>query len=358
MRTSRYIGELDLLRFMAALAVLFFHLAFRGAAADGLSPLSYTPLAEISKYGYLGVDLFFMISGFVIMLSAQSGSVKSFVISRMSRLYPAYWICCTVTFATILISGTTLFPASLREWGINLTMMPGSFSTAFLDGSYWSLAVELKFYFLIALVLAIGQIKNAEWFMYGWLAVAVVHSLVPIPWLASKLILVFAPCFISGALFYFILQKGATPLRWVGIGASWILVLKRGVDLRVEQVAHYGVPHSVVVICFVLTAFFVIFAAIALGKSGSLQKMKWPLLGALTYPLYLLHQTIGYILITAFHGSVNDHVLFWGTVLLSVSGAYIVAVYIEPPLMRLMRRVLVELVTKFQSSFGLNGAAR
>ena len=63
------VNEIDLLRFIAALAVVFFHYAFRGYAADDLSILPYPLLAPLAKYGYLGVELFFMISGFVILTS-------------------------------------------------------------------------------------------------------------------------------------------------------------------------------------------------------------------------------------------------------------------------------------------------
>lgn len=330
-------GELDLLRFCAALSVLFFHLAFRGAAADGLSPLSYAPLAGVAKYGYLGVQLFFMISGFVITLSAQAGSVRSFVIARAARLYPAFWVCCSVTFAVILLSGTHIAPASPGTWAVNMTMVPRLFMADFIDGSYWTLLVEVKFYCMMALIIAIGQSHRTEWFMYGWLAISVVNAIVPLPFLAGKLILMFAPCFIAGALFYFIYRDGSTGYRWLGIAACWLLTLKRGVEIVHEQVAHYGVPHSITIISLEFTAFFLIFGAIALRKTGKLGQMRWPLLGALTYPLYLLHQTIGYILIGAWYGKANDHVLFWGTVAIALAGAYLVAVFIEPPLMRAMR---------------------
>jgi peptidoglycan/LPS O-acetylase OafA/YrhL len=65
------INELDVLRLFAALFVVCFHYAFRGHAADGLSPISYPPLLPAAKYGYLGVQLFFMISGFVILMSVH-----------------------------------------------------------------------------------------------------------------------------------------------------------------------------------------------------------------------------------------------------------------------------------------------
>lgn len=100
--TGGRVNEIDLLRFLAALAVVFFHYSFRGYAADGLSVMSYPLLASVSKYGYLGVELFFMISGFVILMTAAHAGLRDFVISRVVRLYPAFWACCTVTFLVIL----------------------------------------------------------------------------------------------------------------------------------------------------------------------------------------------------------------------------------------------------------------
>jgi peptidoglycan/LPS O-acetylase OafA/YrhL len=344
--SKRHLGELDILRFGAALAVLFFHFAFRGASADGLSPLLYDPLDDIAKYGYLGVDLFFMISGFVIMLSAQSGSVLSFTIGRIARLYPAFWLCCSVTFAAVLLSDTVLFPDTLRVWFWNMTMRPGLFSAPYLDGSYWSLAVELKFYILVACIIAIGQVARMEYFIFGWLVAAVINNFLPMPWVANKLLLPFAPCFIAGAIFFFMFERGATPLRWAGIGVSGILLIKQEVAVCAEQAAHYNVPFSPLVVCCTLTAFFLFFAAIIHGRTGALGGTKWPLLGALTYPLYLIHQTIGYLLFNAFYDTLNVHLLFWGTVVLSLVFAYVVAVHFERHATPLFKKAMIAVCSK------------
>ncbi|RUU08840.1 acyltransferase, partial [Mesorhizobium sp. M7A.T.Ca.TU.009.01.3.2] len=63
---QNYIATLDLLRLAAALAVVFFHYFFRGAAAEGYLAQGYPLAAPFALYGYLGVNLFFLISGFVI----------------------------------------------------------------------------------------------------------------------------------------------------------------------------------------------------------------------------------------------------------------------------------------------------
>jgi len=335
-----YIGELDMLRFLAALAVLIFHFAFRGAAADGLSPLLYTPIAGVAKYGYMGVDLFFMISGFVIMMSAQAESVGKFALSRLTRLYPALWICCSATFLVILLADTTRFPTSLQTYLINMTLLAGSTGTTFVDGSYWSLGVELRFYVLVAIVILIGQIRNAEKFIYGWLLIAVITQFMPMPWIENKLIIKFTPYFVAGAIFYFIRQQGPTTLRCAAIIVSWLLALSRALAARAEQVDHYAVTHSEAVVCLMTTAFFLVFAAIALRLTGRLGMRRWPVLGALTYPLYLIHQTIGYLFITALYPTVNQHVLFWSTVALSLLVAYVISRYLERPLARALRVVL------------------
>ena len=117
------LAELDLLRFIAALSVLLFHYAFRGYAADDLSPINLPVLIPIFKYGYLGVGLFFMISGFVILMSAIGKNGREFVTSRISRLYPEFWICCTLTALVIFFFGAPHFDVSLTQFFINLTML-------------------------------------------------------------------------------------------------------------------------------------------------------------------------------------------------------------------------------------------
>src|SRR5215471_2445277 len=117
------VNEIDLLRFLAALSVVMFHYAFRGYAADSVSAMPYPLLAPFAKYGGLGVHLFFMISGFVILMTAAGGTLKTFVTSRIVRLYPAFWICCTITFVAVLAIGAPRFFASPGQYLVNMTML-------------------------------------------------------------------------------------------------------------------------------------------------------------------------------------------------------------------------------------------
>ena len=80
---------IDILRIFAAFLVVFYHYLFRGHAADSMMSTNF-PFGELLKYGYLGVDLFFIISGFVITKSIENRSLKQFIIARFIRLYPIY----------------------------------------------------------------------------------------------------------------------------------------------------------------------------------------------------------------------------------------------------------------------------
>src|SRR5436190_10531242 len=96
--------ELDLLRFIAACAVMLFHYTFRGPR-DGFWQASFPFLDQISRYGYLGVQVFFILSGFVILLTAYEKNAMGFAMARFVRLFPAYWICVTLTTAVVVIAG-------------------------------------------------------------------------------------------------------------------------------------------------------------------------------------------------------------------------------------------------------------
>jgi len=103
--TKHRFYDIDLMRFVAAFSVMLFHYTFRGNAADNMFDVAYPIIGLVSRYGFLGVDLFFIISGFVILLTARNRDVRGFVISRIVRLYPAVWFCVTLTFIAITLFG-------------------------------------------------------------------------------------------------------------------------------------------------------------------------------------------------------------------------------------------------------------
>ena len=119
--------EIDLLRLLSAVLVVFFHYTFIGSTLDIVPAPRTDAASEYGRYMYLGVNFFFIISGFVILLSAKDGHAKEFFISRFIRLYPAYWFCVILTASAAVIFQQTRFQVSWSDFFVNLTMLQSGF---------------------------------------------------------------------------------------------------------------------------------------------------------------------------------------------------------------------------------------
>lgn len=349
--THARVNEIDLLRFLAALSVVFYHYTFRGYAADGLSAMPYPLLAPAAKYGYLGVELFFMISGFVVLMTAAaSARLRDFCVSRIVRLYPAFWACCTITYAaTVAFSSTQA--ATFDQYVVNMTMLSGLSRVPPIDGAYWSLLVEIRFYALVAVVLAVGRIHQAQRFIVLWLLACIALegvATLPIDWmpplalhyLRYLLIVNYATYFVAGATCYLIWSKGASLARFAVLGASWgLAVFQSGPSLR-EFEKYYKTGLNGGMVISILTAFYVVMLVVSLRRTGAIARYRWPLAGAISYPLYLLHQNVGYLVFNRLYPAINPHALLWVTIAVVIGAAYAVHVLVERRLASRMKTAL------------------
>ena len=334
--------EIDLLRFCAALAVVFFHWSFRGAAAGGPSALSYPWLAPAARYGYLGVELFFMISGFVILMSASGGSMRDFLVSRLVRLYPAFWVCCSLTFVWAWLAADPKFVFTLWQYIVNLSMLSGFVGVPSIDGVYWSLFVEIRFYLLVLLVLAFGWMPRIERLLALWLAVATLQQVVRTGPLWHWLMAEHAAFFIGGATCFVIYRQGGTARRYLVLLGAWVLALYRSIQALRELDVQLGSGLDPFTVGLIVSVFFALMLGVASGRLGALRRPVWLSLGMLTYPLYLLHQNIGYMVFNQWHGRVNVHLLFWGSLVAILLAAWAVHRWVERPLARWMKSKLDE----------------
>ncbi len=205
--------ELDALRFVAAVAVVLYHLTYSNTVQA-----AFPEVDGVTRFGYMGVDLFFIISGFVILWSAQGRSPVAFVIARFSRLYPVFWVALLTTSAVVWHDGVI----TIRQILLNATMVPGNLGAGFIDGAYWTLQVELNFYFLIFVLLVFGQINNAEKWAYGWLVV-IALTLVTHKIPASLTVYPYGSYFAGGMIL--ISQSGRVVLRGRA-GSPWAAVTR------------------------------------------------------------------------------------------------------------------------------------
>lgn len=330
MQISR-IYEIDLLRFLAALAVAIFHYAFRGYAGDDMSTMPYPLLSSAARYGYLGVELFFMISGFVIVLSIGSGSVRRFLISRATRLYPALWICCTITFIIIMLLGAPRYETNIKQYVASLLLLSEFIGVPNVESAYWSLFVEIKFYFIIAAVLLLRKTRHLESILFVWLIFSGLCEVVSWHGLRKYLITDYAPYFVAGANFYWIWAHGSTCRRQLTTWISLAFSLYHSIQFGALLQSVYNTPFNPWVITLVIVAFFVLMQMIVNRRTGWVGQRDWTQLGLLTYPLYLLHQTIGFIIFNTLYPSWNNHVLLWATLLVMLAAAWVVQRYFEKP---------------------------
>ena len=96
---------LDLLRLLAAALVVLNHFgAFSSARPDVGKPFAFPILHFATGFGWVGVEIFFVISGFVIALSARGATPDGFIKRRALRIFPALWICSLVIIAHARVS--------------------------------------------------------------------------------------------------------------------------------------------------------------------------------------------------------------------------------------------------------------
>lgn len=147
-----YLG-LDLIRFWAAGLVVLYHLCFYpwtyGTEAPALEYREQlAPLAPFASAGWVGVPIFFVLSGVVIAASATGRGWRDFVRRRALRLYPAAWICGSATAAICLVAGE---PYMLLRYLKSMALSP---TGPWVDEVFWTLGVEIVFYAYVSAILA------------------------------------------------------------------------------------------------------------------------------------------------------------------------------------------------------------
>lgn len=152
---NSYLHGLDLLRFVAAMLVLLNHFAtyatLKPEVVSDLSLRAYGFLEAFEDVGATGVQIFFVISGFVISRSAgsltgRSGAMR-FALLRAARILPALWISGVISLIALLLAGEDFLPLVDRFIRSALLSPIGPY----IDGVVWSLVVEAVFYCLIGL---------------------------------------------------------------------------------------------------------------------------------------------------------------------------------------------------------------
>ncbi|MEU3456047.1 acyltransferase [Micromonospora sp. NPDC006766] len=334
---------IDGLRLVAALMVAMYH--YTGYApgvrdAWGAGPeVAFPWLRGASAYAFLGVELFFIISGFVICMSCWGRTPGAFFRSRVTRLYPAYWAAVLITTAVVTVWPTVRARRSWSDVLLNLTMLQNPLDRPPVDAVYWTLWNEALFYLLFSVVVWRGlTLSRTIEFCYGWLIASVLSVNSDLPLLRRLLQPEYAPFFVAGIALYLIYRFGPDLMLWGLVGASYLLAQ----FWTARRVAHVGADIldrqlSPAVGVLLITAFFLVMTVVALGWTARIQWRWLTTAGLLTYPFYLLHEYIGWAIIHAVRDVAPRPVVLVAVVLLMLGAAWLVHRLIERPVARMLR---------------------
>lgn len=162
--------SLDVLRGLAVLAVMLLH-SGEHARGQGV-PLFEELLWPVLRHGYLGVQLFFAISGYCISGAVDSAlrnptPLRTYCARRVRRIYPPYWASLVlaiglglVTVVVLKRSWWSVFPLSPLDWLLNVLLLQGPFGGPDAVLVYWSLTVEVQFYAIMALCVLFPRGKS------------------------------------------------------------------------------------------------------------------------------------------------------------------------------------------------------
>lgn len=280
---TKRLAALDGLRGIAALAVACFHYFYH----YGEIYQRKLPSADWAQLGYYGVHLFFMVSGFVIFWSlSRYPQASRFIWSRFSRLFPTYWAAVTITFIATLILGPGDRHVSSLELLTNYTMLQGFLGVAHVDGVYWTLTLELSFYFWMLTLLQFQQLSRIELWLLGWIAVSIALQL---SGLAEKIPMRVKFVFLWDYISFF------------ALGIS-IFRIKAGTNNKLTPwVIALGLvsafcAYPLAVALFVCGLVGIFYLAVS-GRLGFLASAPLTFLGSISYAFYLVHQNIGYAFI-------------------------------------------------------------
>lgn len=362
----KQIVGLDLIRFAAALLVSLFHLGYWSWKSESSSAkkiigssLSFHGIEWFTAWGWVGVETFFVLSGFVILYSAQGRSASQFLRSRAVRLVPAAWICATITASFLLVGTITPYRSIVHQYLSSVFFSP---IPPWVDGSYWTLGVEVAFYGIVwltlllqqekrmlSVVMTIGLISSGYWFVkataYYFTGSAFFPFIDEFPNRMSELLLMRHGCFfaIGGLLWYVLCNRGA-PVLWLAILLFVVAGSAEITDLAINYYAKisnevYWITPTVVWLMSLVAIVLSVVANSSLNQRLNARFCRG--LGLATYPLYLLHQVVGAIIMVYLFGlGVTEMKALILTIVIATAMSVIVAMYLEKPAQAWLKRIL------------------
>jgi exopolysaccharide production protein ExoZ len=306
-RRESYVFGIDIIRFFAAIMVASFHLTWQVADTQWILP-----------FGWIGVEIFFVISGFVIANSAQASKPWRFVTGRVLRLYPAAWCCLPISYVALRLTPDHAYSNTTTVASDTLSVIQSIFlfGKSFIASAYWTIPIEITFYSVIFFLLLARKFALLKWAAMAlvlvsapYLALLFLNSvsairLPGIEWgygLKNILLLRHGPFFALGMFVWLAKQGLLRTFDWLAVGLALVL---GGMEIFARAVfvgQFFDAPIDGAFLTLGgLMAFALAFVAIVTSVRFNGQFPNSPdlraivrMLGLVTYPYYLLHEVIG-----------------------------------------------------------------
>jgi peptidoglycan/LPS O-acetylase OafA/YrhL len=306
------IDFIDGFRGVAIILVICFHYfsRFSGDSRDIYPYGDVLSSVRVFEFGYYGVHLFFAVSGFVIAMTLERTSTfHEFAVKRFARLWPAMLLCASLTYLVLSI-WPFYWPQRIVNFFPSLTFLDGGvvwervapgLNAEWIDGAYWSLFVEVRFYLYAGAIYFLSRKHFARNMLAFILLTSLVYAIcVAIDqqrWSAIVHDLLIAPY-----------------LPWFGIGLAAFEAWRGGVKRAgliastsmgaVALLAWLDVPAMNPSVALLVTIMFA--SSLWLAPIRRLFSVRWlALVGVSSYSLYLLHQNMGLTLIAVLAKRLN-----------------------------------------------------
>lgn len=241
--------------------------------------------------GFLGVDIFFILSGIVISRSAIGRSWSEFAVARFCRLYPAYAV--AIALALLFAPITLIKYPPLSQSILGLTGLQWFVGAPTIVGPAWTLYIEVQFYLLITMLLLVfgkltkSQLRNAA---KVWCLILLLAPSLQLPWLNFMAISEFGAYFALGMLLGLCSTKeefqSDLPAILTLLALSWVRMVARLTGAS-------EVPlHELFALFMLAGVLYTVYLCAKIDFLGKFRTVVNPL-ALMSYPIYLLHEPLG-----------------------------------------------------------------
>jgi exopolysaccharide production protein ExoZ len=363
LHNGRYFPVIDIVRFGAASLVMLMHMGVTAwsdtpasqAVLIGPLRLGHAPPVAGLWFGWIGVQVFFVISGLVIANTAAGTSPLQFAKSRLLRLYPAVWICATISAVLCIVLGTTHW-LLLRYVG-SMLLVP---LKLWLSPVYWTLGVEMVFYATVFLWKlrwpGFSPLAPAALLLLwsGAYLAAVALSGHELPSAIERIVLLRHGAYFALGMALFVLSGDRRNLPAYAIAAGATIACLYEIQLETLSFSHQHAtqePALVPMACW-LAAVACIYAGTL--RAGGLGILPPRLMGAvrvaglMSYPIYLFHEEIsGFVIRMLLEAGAHPGTALAAAFPVVWAAAFCVVRFGEPRLRHALRALLETAEAKF-----------